>query len=353
MHNLSRTALAVTLPLALSVSMAHASEPGSANAGSGETPRGVSTATLPENVSPRQVPVVEDPSILDEIGREIVDTETLRARYGTLTRSADGTVTETPASDEVMRSLMGFESDTDPAFEDEEEARFVSPEDRRRQIMDASRFPVTAVGLLWAVYGENGLTCSASLIGPATLITAAHCVYDHETGWPDDILYVPSMLDADTMPYGVWEYEQVSILPAYVTQYNGVYGEVIPYDLAVVNLQTPIGDDLGWLGFGATEDMPGFVASILSYPGDKPFGTLWESNCNVSFGEGMADDLHFVHFCDTFMGSSGGSLYAYYPLSNQRTVHGINVAEVPGPDGFNLAVRLNQPYFDWIVQRWK
>lgn len=82
MHNLSRTALAVTLPLALSVSMAHASEPGSANAGSGETPRGVSTATLPENVSPRQVPVVEDPSILDEIGREIVDTETLRARYG-------------------------------------------------------------------------------------------------------------------------------------------------------------------------------------------------------------------------------------------------------------------------------
>lgn len=350
-----RAALAA-VPFALAVSAVHAQgTPGLSNPGTGEAPRGISTATLPPNVSMMATPVIEDPSILEEIGREVLTEDAVRARFGTISRSADGTVTERPASDEIMRLIMG-ETAEDPAFQngaidDEEEARVVGPQDSRRQILNATNFPVTAVGLVYAVYGEEGYACSGALIGPATVLTAAHCIYSHEMGWPDDVLYAPAMLGEQTIPYGIWEWDTLTVVPAYITEYRGIYGEVVPYDLGIVTLAQPVGNELGWLGVQATEGMKGFVATLLSYPSDKPFGTLWESACDVTFN--VANLLEFVHYCDTFAGSSGGNMYSYFPADNERLVMGVNVAEVPGPDGFNIAVRMNQPYLQWIIDLWR
>jgi V8-like Glu-specific endopeptidase len=353
MKQVSLAALAASVPLALSVATAGAQTPGEGSAGSGESPRGISTGTLIDNIEPMAAPVVESLAVIEQIGREILDEEALRERYGVVSLLADGTVARTEASDAVIRAVMGAPTPPEPSPQAEEIPRFVGPVDEREQIRDASAYPVTAVGLLYSTYGENGSSCSATLIGPATLITAAHCVYDHDHGWPDNIQYVPAMLDENTYPHGVWEYEQAHIFAAYVANYSGNYGDVVPFDLAVVNLDSPIGQELGWLGFRASEGMPGFDATILSYPGDKPFGTLWHSACDVSFSEGLATNLAFVHFCQTYAGSSGGSMWAYYPSEQQYRIYGINVAEVQGEDGFNLSVRMNEGYFQWISERWR
>jgi len=353
MRKLPRAALALTVPFAMSVSALHAQTPGSSFEGSGEIPRGISTITLPDDVQPRGLPMVSDLSKLEEIGREIVGEDTLRSRFGSVSLSADGTVTESEASEGVMRAIMGDQASApDPAFDNIETPRFVGP-DNRRQITDPSSFPVTAIGLLYSVYGESGGHCSAALIGPATVVTAAHCIYDHELGWPDNILYVPAMMDEDTYPYGVFEFETADILPAYLSEYDGEYATVIPYDLAVISLKEPVGDELGWLGFRVTDDIQGFSATVLGYPGDKPFGTMWESSCEIRFQEGLATDEIFVHFCAVTPGSSGSSMYAYFPLNNERFVKGINVAGVEGDQGFNVAVRINAAYFQWIIERWK
>ncbi|WP_114964591.1 trypsin-like peptidase domain-containing protein [Alkalilacustris brevis] len=346
-------AWAVGLPLAVFSSAAFAQTPGEASSGTGESPRGISTGTPPTDFTPRAVPVIEDPSVLDQIGREILDEEATRERFGATALSRDGTVTTIEASDEMVRAILGAGAPGAPQPQDDARSRFVGPQDLRQQVRDPGSYPVTAVGLLYSTFADGGSSCSATLIGPSTVITAAHCIYDHAEGWPSNIEYVPAMMDEATHPYGVWEFDTAYVLNSYITRYRGVYGEVVPYDLAVVTLLTPVGDELGWLGFGPSEEIQGFDATILSYPGDKPFGTMWHSNCDVSLAPEYADDLIFVHFCQTYAGSSGGSLFAHYPSQDEHRIYGINVAEVQGDDGYNIAVRMNLPYFQWVVERWK
>ena len=98
-------------------------------------------------------------------------------------------------------------------------------------------------------------------------------------------------------------------LQGFIDNYQGYYGSVLPWDLGIITLKQPIGDNLGWLGYNNYEALGDFTANIVGYPGDKPGGTMWRSTCDV-LAENIGDD-YFQYDCDTYPGSSGSSVYAY------------------------------------------
>ena len=70
------------------------------------------------------------------------------------------------------------------------------------------------------------------------MITAAHCVYDHENGgWVKDIIFAPGATAAQTAPFGTFEWADANILKGFVSNYDGKnYGSSMPWDLAVIEL---------------------------------------------------------------------------------------------------------------------
>lgn len=311
-----------------------------ANEGSGEIPRSLpGGGELPGNIS-----IIETPKVdLDEVGRDVIlDPEKMLRSYGTMSRSRSGEEKTEPPSGEVLRSLQGAEG-TDPAFSEAGE-RQVFGNDDRVQITDASAYPFRTFGFLLAETPEGGHgACSATLIGPRTVITAAHCLYDHEKGWMDNFVFAPGMTTIENAPFGVWEYDTAYIFEGYVTNYQGSYGSVVPWDIAVVILQQPIGDYLGWLDFAHDPQLAGFHANIVGYPADKPSGTMWRVDCPVP--PNAINEQNFAYMCDTYQGSSGASVYKYDQASQSRVIMGVHIAET---QDFNLAVRMNDTYYNWV-----
>ncbi len=318
---------------------------GSTGSPDAETSRAAPGAgELNRDATPVDPPKVPDGEI--SRGAPAGDPEDLIKGFGTVSRSKGGEEKRAPASEDVKRALE--DAAMDPAFLDDgdEASRQVLNGDDRVQITSTQKYPFRTIGLLQSEGpdGEFG-TCSATLIGPSTIITAAHCLYNHDKGgWNADFLFAPGLNGMDDAPFGVVGWQDAFILQGYIDNYQGFYGSVVPWDLGVVVLDQPIGDQLGWLGFGHVPNLGNFGANIIGYPGDKPPGTMWRASCNVNSAD--VDEINLYYDCDTYPGSSGSSIYDYNPKTKDRLVVGVNVAET---ETYNIGVRLNDAYFNWVL----
>jgi hypothetical protein len=106
MSRFTRTAVAGVASVMLMAQMAQAADPGAGHQGSGETPRGLATGTLLPGIVARALPVLEGPEELARTGRTVLDEESLRTAFGTVTRLSDGSVIVAPASDMLMQLLL-------------------------------------------------------------------------------------------------------------------------------------------------------------------------------------------------------------------------------------------------------
>jgi V8-like Glu-specific endopeptidase len=184
------------------------------------------------------------------------------------------------------------------------------------------------------------------------VITAAHCVYDHEAGgWASNVWFFPGATSTSNLPFGSYQWADANILRGYIDNYQGEYGSVLPWDLAVITLQpgqdgANAGDTLGWMGF-MVDEATEFPAEILGYPGDKPEGTMWQSTCDIP--SDYFYDVYLVHPCDTFAGSSGSAIFQL-GADNLPYVRAVNVAE---DEVINYGVRLTPAYYDFVNSLWK
>lgn len=117
-------------------------------------------------------------------------------------------------------------------------------------------YPFRPTGRLFFNIGSATYVCSASLIKPGVVVTAAHCVANFgQRQFYSNWAFVPSYSNG-VAPYGVWRAASATIMTAY---YNGtdscaVSGIVCQDDVAVLTLQPQggvyAGNRTGWYGYG-------------------------------------------------------------------------------------------------------
>lgn len=154
------------------------------------------------------------------------------------------------------------------------------------------QYPFSAAGRLFFKVGPSTSWCSAALVKPGVVITAAHCVADFGARrFYSGFEFIPAY-DNGAAPFGRWKSRSAYILTSY---YDGsdscaVSGIVCANDVAVIVLKPQKrrlpGVTTGWLGYGWNGY--GYGAGIsqidqLGYPGGLDNGNLMQRNGSYGY----------------------------------------------------------------------
>jgi V8-like Glu-specific endopeptidase len=121
-------------------------------------------------------------------------------------------------------------------------------------------YPFRAAGKLFFTIGTASFVCSASLIAPGLVVTAAHCVANFgQQQFYSNWVYVPAYING-LAPYGRWRAQSVTILSSYFNGTDPCFqsGVICQDDVAVILLRPQLsltgltvpGFNTGWFGFG-------------------------------------------------------------------------------------------------------
>ena len=200
----------------------------------------------------------------------------------------------------------------------------------------SNKYPYSASGKLYFINGTTTYVCSASLIQPGVLVTAAHCVAAFgEERFYSDFMYIPSYRNGK-MPYGKWAARTAAGSAVVMTSYYDgtddctVAGVVCQNDVAVLVLRRKldksevrynVGERTGWLGYGY--DGWGQVnfsvfgnnsviqTTQLGYPVSHDNGWLMQRNDSTAYTNTAAQNNTIIGSRQTG-GSSGGPWIANF-----------------------------------------
>jgi V8-like Glu-specific endopeptidase len=192
------------------------------------------------------------------------------------------------------------------------------------------RYPV-------AGFADQYFLCSASAVSSFHLLSAGHCIYDHDPlqdgsgrgagfaaevwAWPAETDVV-NPLDPDNwpdFPYGVakmvWE-----------TTYNAwINSSDLNWDMSWITLDRRIGDHVGWMGreWGVNAsalNFDGYPAEAPYVPSNNPYQYPGFDAGNVA----SYDCCRIALNAFTYGGHSGGGVWRYVSSTSSRYIQGVN-----------------------------
>lgn len=175
--------------------------------------------------------------------------------------------------------------------------------DNRFQILNTHKFPWSAIALIKVHWTEDdviGNSCTGWMIGPSTIATAAHCVYDH--GYPYAATVRPAINadDPDTTPFGSCKVIDGQVRDEWIQSHN------IQYDYGVYHLDCTVGLQTGIFPIKATSgDWANKPLQSAGYPGDKPDRTQWSGSGKVTLSTAKG----FYYDIDSYPGQSGSPVW--------------------------------------------
>jgi V8-like Glu-specific endopeptidase len=184
-------------------------------------------------------------------------------------------------------------------------------------------YPYRAAGKLFFKIGASTYLCSASMIKPGIVVTAAHCVANYGqhqfyTGWQ----FTPGYRNG-AAPYGVWGATTAYVLSSY---YNGTdgcyqYGVICPDDVAVIVLNGTPGNSAGWFGYwyggGFTSNGLAEITQ-LGYPVGLDNGAYMERNDSQGYKNSTYSNNTIIG-SNMNGGSSGGPWIENFGLPSVLT----------------------------------
>ena len=192
-----------------------------------------------------------------------------------------------------------------------------------RDHVDANEPPWRAVGKLQAAHGEHRhLPCTGALIGPATVLTAAHCFWDDHTR-----SYLPAtmfhfLLGFDRGKYaGAATGVSYKVGPGYDPENEA---KTRGSDWAVLRIDAELGTADRVLPVSEEPPRLGSAVMVGGYSRDYVYVLTADSHCRIigRMTDGNGRTL-LVHDCTAKRGTSGGPLLVQDALG--WTIHGVGV----------------------------
>jgi glutamyl endopeptidase len=174
------------------------------------------------------------------------------------------------------------------------------------QITDTTRVPWRSICQLLIARQNGGKAYGTGwFAGPALLVTAGHCIIDHQVGgWASSITVVPASNGSYPPPFNMWPAAGVEAHPSWANDADP------RFDYGFISLaDSSVGQQLGWFGFSVLPDdkVANLMVNIAGYPADKPAGTMW-FNAGRVVG---ADSAYLEYMLETEAGESGGPVFWY------------------------------------------
>jgi glutamyl endopeptidase len=202
--------------------------------------------------------------------------------------------------------------------------------DDRTRVLNTEEYPWRMIAAL-EIVTPDGRTVHGTgfMVGPTTILTAGHCVYDTRMGgWAKAVTARPG-LSGTTEPFSFHPASQLHTVVGWVD-----LGDA-RYDYGILELDQPIGRQTGWFSVAVLPNPKLYnrVVNVCGYSVDRDPTNQWHSGGRV----GHLDSQRLYHNGDTFGGNSGGPIWIS-TRDDSQVIAAIHAYGVGGSasDGKNL-----------------